>query len=155
ARRAHLSLIASWVMTTIRKGSLRMMPASPRYCDACGAANQPQAARCWACGQRLVASTEHTSTTPSPSAEQPAPPPALLVGRYRLMGIIGTGGFSAVYQAQDRRCHDALVAIKSITLHHLSPEQIIEATDTFNREVNLLTGLEHPNLPRIHDHFTD
>jgi eukaryotic-like serine/threonine-protein kinase len=142
-------------MTTIRKGSVRMMPASPRYCDACGAANQTQATRCWACGQRFAASTEHTGSASSPPAEQPAPPPALLVGRYRLMGIIGTGGFGAVYQAQDRRRHNALVAVKSITLHHLSPEQVIEATDTFNREVRLLTGLEHPNLPRIHDHFTD
>jgi serine/threonine protein kinase len=142
-------------MTTIRKGSVRMMPASPRYCDACGAATQTQATRCWACGQRFAAATEHTGSASSPPAQQPAPPAALLVGRYRLMGIIGTGGFSAVYQAQDRRRHDALVAIKSINLHHLSPEQVIEATDTFNREVRLLTGLEHPNLPRIHDHFTD
>ena len=70
------------------------------------------------------------------------------------MGILGAGGFGAVYQAQDVQRHDAPVAIKSITLHHLSPEQIIEATDTFNREVRLLSGLEHPNLPRIHDHFT-
>src|SRR5207247_1687000 len=100
--RAHLSLIASWVMTTIRKGSIRMMPASPRYCDACGAANQTQATRCWACGQRFAASTEHTGSASSLPAEQPAPPPALLVGRYRIIGIIGTGGFGAVYQAQDK-----------------------------------------------------
>ncbi len=69
--------------------------------------------------------------------------------------MIGTGGFGAVYEAQDMRRNDSLVAIKSINLHQLSPEQIIEATDTFNREVRLLTGLEHPNLPRIYDHFTD
>jgi eukaryotic-like serine/threonine-protein kinase len=132
-----------------------MMPTTPLFCSACGAANQAQAKLCWACGQRFAASTEHTGSASSPPAEQPAPPPALLVGRYRLMGIIGTGGFGAVYQAQDRRRNNAPVAIKSITLHHLSPEQIIEATDTFNREVRLLTDLEHPNLPRIHDHFTD
>ncbi len=131
------------------------MPSSPLYCDACGAANQTQATRCWACGQLVAASTENTVSASSPPAEPPAPPPALLVGRYRLIGMIGTGGFGAVYKAQDRRRNDALVAMKSINLHHLSPEQIIEATDTFNREVRLLTGLEHPNLPRIHDHFTD
>ncbi len=134
-----------------------MMPSSPtvRYCDACGAANQTQATRCWACGQLFAASTEHPVSASSLPAEQPAPPPALLVGRYRLIDMIGKGGFGAVYQAQDMRRYDAPVAIKSINLHHLSPEQIIEATDTFNREVRLLSGLEHPNLPRIHDHFTD
>ncbi len=131
------------------------MPSSPLYCDACGAANQPQATRCWACGQRLVASTEDTDSASSPPAEQPAPPPALLVGRYHLIGIIGAGGFGAVYEAQDMQRKNAPVAIKSINLHHLSPEQVIEATDTFNREVRLLTGLKHPNLPRIHDHFID
>ncbi len=132
-----------------------MMPSSPLYCDACGAANQTQATLCWACGQLLAASTEHTVSASSLPAEQPAPLPALLAGRYRIMSMIGTGGFGAVYEAQDMRRNDAPVAIKSINLHHLSPEQIIEATDTFNREVRLLSGLEHPNLPRIHDHFTD
>src|SRR5712691_125404 len=153
--RENISLIAYWVMTNIRKGRARMMPSSPLYCDACGAANQTQATLCWACGQLLAASNEHTVSAASPPAEQPAPPPTLLVGRYRIMSMIGTGGFGAVYKAQDVRRNDSLVAIKSINLHHLSPEQIIEATDTFNREVRLLTGLEHPNLPRIHDHFTD
>ena len=132
-----------------------MMPSSPLYCDACGAANPTQATLCWACGQLVAASTENAISASSPPAEQPAPLPALLVGRYRLIGMIGTGGFGAVYKAHDIRRNDSLVAIKSINLHHLSPEQIIEATDTFNREVRLLTGLEHPNLPRIHDHFTD
>ena len=51
--------------------------------------------------------------------------------------------------------HNALVAIKQINLKGLHPCDVIEATDTFNREVSLLSGLTHPNLPRIYDHFTD
>src|SRR5260370_28644391 len=32
---------------------------------------------------------------------------------------------------------------------------MIEATDSYNREVTLLSRLTHTNLPHIYDHFTD
>ena len=32
---------------------------------------------------------------------------------------------------------------------------MIEATEAFNREMMLLSGLKHPNLPRIYSHFSD
>ncbi len=79
----------------------------------------------------------------------------LLAGRYHVIGIVGTGGFGAVYQAEDVQRNHALIAIKEITLGGLSQEEMIKATDTFNREVRLLSGLEHPNLPHIYEHFTD
>ena len=37
----------------------------------------------------------------------------------------------------------------------LSPRQVIEVTDSYNREVSMLSRLNHRNLPRIYDHFTD
>ncbi len=129
-----------------------MIPSSPLFCNACGAANQTQATLCWACGQPLAASAE--DTTPTSSTESPAPP-ALLAGCYRIIGMIGKGGYGAVYKAQGVQRPSVLVAIKSINLHGLSSEEVIEATDTFNREVRLLSDLKHPNLPRIYDHFTD
>ncbi len=143
-----------------------MIPSSPLFCNACGAANQTQATLCWACGQPVDASVEDTTPTSSsfaPPAQQPAPAasaealalPALLTGRYRIIGIVGKGGFGAVYKAKDTQRNNSLIAIKSINLSHLSSEEIIEATDTFNREVGMLSGLTHPNLPRIYDHFTD
>lgn len=82
------------------------------------------------------------------------PGETLLHDRYRLGAIVGTGGFSTVYRA-----HDMLdrrdVAIKQVTLRGLSAEEKIEATDTFNREVSLLSTLRHPQVPRIYDHFSD
>jgi serine/threonine protein kinase len=143
-----------------------MIPSSPLFCNTCGAANQTQATLCWACGQPVDVSVEDT-TPPSSSFASPAPQPApaasaealafhaLLAGRYRIIGIVGKGGFGAVYKAQDVRRNAALVAIKSINLHGLSSEEVIEATDTFNREMLLLSELQHSNLPRIYDHFTD
>ncbi len=105
------------------------------YCDSCGAAQEEQTIYCFACGQPL--------DTP------------LLRDRYRIIGPVGQGGFGAVYKAQDTHCDDRLVAIKEINLSNLKPQEIIDATDAFNREVRLLSDLTHPNLPRMYDHFTD
>src|SRR5262249_45913537 len=124
---------------------------------ACGAANQPQARLCWACNHLLDTSAEESSAT-SATDTVPVEPPAsaaLLAGRYRIIGKIGQGGYGAVFKAEDRQRRNAVVAIKSINLSGLSSEAIIEATDTFNREMLLLAVLQHANLPCIHDHFTD
>src|SRR2546425_1902469 len=49
----------------------------------------------------------------------------------------------------------SIIAIKQVNLRGLSPQEIIEATDGFHREVLLLSTLAHVNLPRIYDSFTD
>src|SRR5215467_2621626 len=76
--------------------------------------------------------------------------PPLLAWRYRIMALVGEGGFGAVYKAEDVQRDGALVALKQINLSGLCPRDVIEATETFNREVGMLSGLKHPNLPRIY-----
>lgn len=78
----------------------------------------------------------------------------LLHDRYQLGATLGSGGFSAVYRGHDLQTGRA-VAIKQVRLGGLSAEETIEATDTFNREVSLLSVLRHPQVPRIYDHFSD
>src|SRR5437763_3294127 len=109
------------------------------YCNTCGAANQEQAVQCFVCGVSLLASVQEM----------------LLKQRYRVLGLVGQGGFGVVYKAEDIQFGNRLVAVKAINLSVLTAQQAIEATDAFNREVLLLSGLTHPHLPRIHDHFTD
>lgn len=52
------------------------------------------------------------------------------------------------------QANDRPVAIKAINVRDLPPAEAIDATDTFNREVALLSDLAHPHLPRVYDHFT-
>lgn len=144
------------------------------YCNECGAANPRGATICFACQHAL---------TPFPIPDTPAAPISagpvqiqinlssgslkmvqihefptatnLLHERYHVLAKVGTGGFGAVYKARDTQNRNRLVAIKAIELDTLSAAQSIEATDTFNRELGLLSTLEHPNLPRIHENFID
>lgn len=114
---------------------------SLRFCPVCGAGNKPAHTHCFACGQILTIDSEQGDM--------------LLHGRYRPDILLGSGGFSRVYHARDLQEDGREVALKQIHLQGLSAEEVIEATDTFNREVALLSTLRHPQIPQLYDHFRD
>jgi eukaryotic-like serine/threonine-protein kinase len=115
------------------------------YCRICGAANTGERPTCWVCQRPCLCDDE----------EERDERDRVLHGRYRLLQVLGFGGFAVVYRAEDRHHAGKLVAIKQIPITGLSPRETIEATDTFNREVQVLTGLSHPHLPHLLDHFQD
>ncbi len=115
------------------------------FCAHCGAANEADATACFACG-RAPGKPESAAR----EAEE-----RLVKERYRPVRQVGTGGFGAVYLAEDLLAGKKQVALKEIRLAGLSAQEMIEATDAFNREVSLLPGLRHGHLPRVYDHFTD
>lgn len=135
------------------------------FCDECGAANSEQAAICVACLRSLVASpaaspAPFTSARPVQvmarlSASGPLTPGSLLAARYRILKQIGRGGSGVVYQARDERQAGRLVAVKQIQLARLSPRDMLQATDSYNREITLQQGLRHKGIPRLSQHFTD
>ncbi len=79
----------------------------------------------------------------------------LFRNRYFIMDQVGAGGFGSVYKARDIQNGDRLVAIKEVSLLGLHPQAMIEATAAFQREVSVLSQLDHPNLPRLYEYFQD
>src|SRR6266516_3533582 len=77
----------------------------------------------------------------------------LLRNRYIILSEVGAGGFGSVYKARDIQSGDRLVAIKEVRLLGLHPKAMLEATTAFQREASVLSQLDHPNLPRLYEHF--
>ncbi len=127
-----------------------MIP-SPLFCDACGAANQPQASFCRTCGRPLQSAAAPSRNT----ATGRLLPNYLLKQRYRILDSVGKGGMGAVYRAEDTDLGNRKVAVKEMSQSGLSPQEVIEAADAFKQEAHILAGLQHPNLPSIHDHFSE
>jgi serine/threonine protein kinase len=80
----------------------------------------------------------------------------VLCGRYRIVKLIGEGGFGAVYKANDERFQATrVVAIKEMNDANLSASEREKALEDFRREANLLVQLNHPNLPLVSDFFEE
>lgn len=149
------------------------------FCDECGLANDPVATHCSACQQPL-ARGKSTSDIPSvaPVVVTPLPvrevtpgalfatdnqhathhigPGTILADCYQIQEEIGRGGFSIVYRATEVNDQSRQVAIKRIPLSALTPTQVIDATETFNREIAMLTKFsDTPGVPRFYGHLTD
>jgi serine/threonine protein kinase/ABC-type sulfate transport system substrate-binding protein len=79
-----------------------------------------------------------------------------LAGRYRIVGMIGRGGFGAVYKARDEHFPSKpFVAVKEMSDSQLSPAEKAKALQDFHNEADLLVQLKHPNLPNVSDVFEE
>ncbi len=72
----------------------------------------------------------------------------LISARYRVVRILGQGGYGAVYLVQDTRLAGRSVALKE------SFDSSLEAARQFEQEATLLARLRHPSLPGVSDFFT-
>jgi serine/threonine protein kinase len=76
----------------------------------------------------------------------PLDPNQVLNNRYRIIELLGQGGFGAVYRAWDN-IFDLPCAIKE------NVETAEAVQRQFLREARLLHALRHPNLPMVKDYF--
>lgn len=72
--------------------------------------------------------------------------PGDTIGEYRILDIVGNGGFSVVYHAEDMNLE------RSVAIKQLMPEAFSEegTREWFIREARLTASLSHPNIVQIH-----
>jgi len=95
-------------------------------------------------------STHLADYTPDDRAEaqvsaQPLSTP-VTIGRYRVVGVIGSGGFGTVYQAND----ESLGREVAIKVSRRLPSDRDDAT-AWNAEAQMVAMLDHPNIVPVFD----
>ncbi|MCA2206992.1 MULTISPECIES: protein kinase [Nocardia] len=73
--------------------------------------------------------------------------PGAVVGGYRLTGVLGAGGYGAVYLAKHPRLERS-VALKVLYPGYAADPKVRIA---FDREATLVAGLDHPNIVSVYD----
>ena len=76
----------------------------------------------------------------------PLPTGQILNNRYRIVKLLGQGGFGAVYRAWDTNLNGPVAVKENFDPSPASQNQ-------FAREASMLFLLRHNNLPRVIDHF--
>jgi serine/threonine-protein kinase len=80
----------------------------------------------------------------------------ILRNRYRIVQPIGQGGMGSVYLAEDLRLEGRKCAVKAVRIDPTSDKEVInELQHQFSREASILAQLDHPNLPKVSDYFTE
>lgn len=83
-------------------------------------------------------------------------PGTVLRRRYRIEAPIGQGGMGSVYLAEDLRLEGRKCAVKAVRIDpSIDPSLIAELQHQFSREASILARLDHPNLPKVSDYFTE
>jgi serine/threonine-protein kinase len=79
-----------------------------------------------------------------------------LRSRYKIRELIGQGGTGSIYLADDTRLQGRLCAVKEVEHNRALPPQFIaQAREQFFREASVLARLDHPNLPKVSDFFSE
>jgi len=80
----------------------------------------------------------------------------VLRGRYKIRERIGQGGSGSIYLADDIRLEGRLCALKEVEYDRALPKHVLDqAREQFLREATVLARLDHPNLPKVSDFFSN
>jgi eukaryotic-like serine/threonine-protein kinase len=99
---------------------------------------------------RPYSDADPTLDTPSPSRAAFAPPgegPGTRIGLYKLLHLLGEGGFGSVFMAEQEKPVSRKVALKIIKLG-MDTRQVVAR---FEQERQALALMDHPNIARVLD----
>jgi hypothetical protein len=120
----------------------------PKRCPKCDRLMPKQATTCPNCGLPLERRRDL-------SFEEMFGPPKLLQGRYAIKHRLSQGRVGSVYQAVDNQEGGHPCAIKELTtVALLDPRDRQEAERRFLEEATVWMSLDHPNLARVTDAFS-
>ncbi|MFN6487596.1 MULTISPECIES: protein kinase domain-containing protein [unclassified Nostoc] len=77
----------------------------------------------------------------------------VLQNRYRIIQILGQGGFGRTYLAEDQRRFNELCAIKELISTATEALAWEKAQELFHREAAILYQIEHPQVPKFRERF--
>jgi serine/threonine protein kinase len=78
----------------------------------------------------------------------------ILRSRYKIVELVGQGGMGAVYRAEDLRLEGRQCAVKEVQLE-TEADFATQSREQFHREASVLARLDHPNLPKVSDYFSE
>jgi len=83
-------------------------------------------------------------------------PETILRKRYEIIELVGRGGMGATYRAEDLRLKGRICAVKeALPDPDASPTEAKQSREQFYQEASTLARLDHPNLPKVSDYFSD
>ncbi|WGV27249.1 protein kinase domain-containing protein [Halotia branconii] len=77
----------------------------------------------------------------------------VLQNRYRIIQILGQGGFGRTYLAEDQRRFNELCALKELIPATTVASDWEKAQELFGREATILYQIEHPQVPKFRERF--
>lgn len=86
---------------------------------------------------------------------QPLPLGTVLRSRYKVIDLVGQGGMGAIYLTEDLRLEGRECAMKEVILQPtFDASTQAQARIQFHREASVLARLDHPNMPKVSDYFS-
>ena len=79
----------------------------------------------------------------------------ILQNRYRILRLLGQGGMAAVYLAEDTRLGRRCAVKENVPDPAASPQTLAQMRQQFQVEARTLATLDHPNLPKVYDCFSE
>ncbi len=78
------------------------------------------------------------------------PPGEMVANRYRVVRILGQGGFGRTYLVEDTHQEQKACVMKEFAPQVENPEDVLKAKELFEREADVLKKLQHAQIPKFH-----